>query len=303
MSTSAADHDEDGQDGEPGAATPRRPTTILCDGLVFPEGPRWRDDRLWFSDQHGLSVNTLDAAGILKLVAEVPHGPSGIGWLPDGTLLVVSMDDHRIMRVDDDGLHEYADCSRHMTGAANDMVVDSHGRAYVGNFGFDLFGGGEARTTGLVMVSPKGDVRVVASDLHFPNGTVVTPDGATLVVAETMGQRLTAFDIATDGSLGGRREWAKIQGLPDGICLDAEGRIWVCDPAGGDVMRVAEGGEVLDRVHVSEGNKAVACALGGTDLRTLFVCTSASVLPREAVEQRRGRIESVEVAVPGPGLP
>ncbi|MFN8102940.1 MAG: SMP-30/gluconolactonase/LRE family protein [Acidimicrobiia bacterium] len=303
MSTGAADHDEDGQDGEPGAVAARGPTTVLCDGLVFPEGPRWRDDRLWFSDQHGHTLQTIDLSGNAKVVAEVPRCPSGIGWLPDGTLLVVSMHDHRIMRVDGDGLHEYADCSGHMTGAANDMVVDSHGRAYVGNFGFDLFGGGTPRTTGLVMVSPKGDVRVVAADLHFPNGTVVTPDGATLVVAETMGARLTAFDIAPDGSLGRRREWAKIPGLPDGICLDAEGCIWVCDPGGGDVMRVAEGGEIRDRVQVGGANKAVACALGGPDRRTLFVCTSASVLPAECIKERRGRIECVDVDVPGAGLP
>lgn len=280
-----------------------RTTAIVQENLVFPEGPRWRDGRLWFSDQHDLVVSTLDQDGNLEVVAHVPRCPSGIGWLPDGTLLVVSMDDHRIMRVDGDGVHEYADCSGHMTGAANDMVVDTHGRAYVGNFGFDLFGGAQPRTTGLVMVSPKGDVRVVAADLHFPNGTVITPDGATLVVAETMGRRLTAFDVATDGSLGSRRVWAELQVLPDGICLDAEGCIWVSDPGGGDVVRVAEGGEVLDRVHVSEPNKAVACALGGPDRRTLFVCTSATVLPKDAIKARSGRIESVVVDVPGAGLP
>lgn len=209
------------------------------------------------------------------------------------------MEDHRIMRVDTDGIHEYADCSRHMTGTANDMVVDAHGRAYVGNFGFDLFGGGQPCTTGLVMVSPKGDVRVVAADLHFPNGTVITPDGATLVVAETMARRLTAFRVANDGSLGGRRVWAELDVLPDGICLDGEGCIWVSDPGGGDVVRVAEGGEVLDRVHVNPPNKAIACALGGADGRTLYVCTSATVLPKDAIKARSGRIEAAVVDVAG----
>lgn len=277
-----------------------RTATVLQDGLVFPEGPRWREDRLYFSDQHGYTLLTLDLAGNLKVVAEVPACPSGIGWLPDGTLLVVSMDDHRILRVDGDGLHEYADCSRHMTGAANDMVVDSHGRAYVGNFGFDLFGGGQPRSTGLVMVSAKGKVQVVAGDLQFPNGTVITPDGATLIVAETMGRRLTAFDVHTDGGLGGRRVWAELEVLPDGICLDAEGCIWVADPGGGDVIRVAEGGAVRDRVHVGGDNKAIACALGGPDGRTLFVCTSATVFPKDCISQRAGRIEVCEVEVPGP---
>lgn len=274
--------------------------TVLQDDLVFPEGPRWRDGRLWFSDQHGYALHTLDLAGNLKVVAEVPNCPSGIGWLPDATLLVVSMEDHRIMRVDGDGLHEYADCSRHMTGAANDMVVDNHGRAYVGNFGFDLFGGGQPRNTGLVMVSAKGDVRVVAGDLAFPNGIVITPDGATLIVAETMARRLTAFDVATDGSLGGRRVWAAVEALPDGICLDAEGCIWVSDPGGGDVIRVAEGGEVRDRVHVTGENKAIACALGGPDGHTLFVCTSATIFPKDCIKARSGRIEMCEVDVPAP---
>jgi sugar lactone lactonase YvrE len=278
------------------------PRTLL-DGLCFPEGPRWRDGRLYFSDMHAQSVLTVDLEGKSELVARVEADPSGLGWLPDGRMLVVSMTDRRLLRVEPDGSQsEVADLSALATHHCNDMVVDRQGRAYVGNFGWDLHGGGTPTPANLVMVTPEGETRVVASDLEFPNGTVITDDGGTLIIGETMGRRLTAFDIEQDGTLSGRREWAVLdKALPDGICLDAEGGIWVASPISHGLLRVLEGGEVTDRIAVE--NQAFACMLGGPERRHLFICTAESSGPEETQQARAGRIEVVEVAVPGAGLP
>ncbi len=276
-------------------------TETLLDGLCFPEGPRWRDGRLWFSDMHAQQVLAVDAGGRVETIAAVPEDPSGLGWLPDGRLLVVSMRDRRLLRLDPDGLVPAADLSGVAPFHCNDMVVDASGRAYVGNFGFDLHGGAEPATTTLALVEPDGAVRVVADELRFPNGAVITPDGRTLVIGESFGACLTAFDVAEDGSLSGRREWARMQGaVPDGICLDEEGAIWVASPVSGEVLRLREGGEVTRRIEVE--HQAYACMLGGPERRTLFVCTAASADPAEA-DARTGRIELVEVDVPGAGLP
>jgi sugar lactone lactonase YvrE len=213
---------------------------ILVDGLRFPEGPRWYDGRLWFSDMHSQQVLAVDLDGKTETIVVVPQDPSGLGWLPDGRLLVVSMQDRRLLRLDPGGLVEVADLSELASFHCNDMVVDEKGRAYVGNFGFDLHGGQSPMPTGLVLVAPDGSSRVVAEDLRFPNGTVITPDGRTLIVGETFGGCLTAFDVAEDGSLSGRREWARMdKAVPDGICLDAEGAIWVASRARG--LRVHAG--------------------------------------------------------------
>ena len=274
---------------------------ILVDGLRFPEGPRWRDGRLWFSDMHAQQVLAVDLDGRTETIATVPQDPSGLGWLPDGRLLVVSMRDRKLLRLDPTGLVEVADLSAVATHFCNDMVVDAQGRAYVGNFGFDLHAGEAPVGTNLALVSPDGEVRIAAENLRFPNGTVITPDGRTLIVGETFGGCLTAFDIADDGSLGGRRLWAQLQGaVPDGICLDAEGAIWVASPVGGAVLRLREGGEVLDRIEVEY--EAFACMLGGPERRTLFLCTAAESNPAHT-EIRKGRIEYVEVDTPGAGLP
>jgi sugar lactone lactonase YvrE len=199
------------------------------------------------------------------------------------------------------GLVEHADLSAVASFHCNDMVVDARGRAYVGNFGFDLHGGEQPVATTLALVDPDGSVRVAAEDLRFPNGTVITPDGRTLIVGESFGACLTAFDIAEDGSLSGRREWARMSGaVPDGICLDAEGAIWAASPVGGGVLRLREGGEVTHRVEVE--HEAFACMLGGPERRTLFICTAANSDPDET-SVRSGRIERVEVEVPGAGLP
>jgi sugar lactone lactonase YvrE len=278
-------------------------TTVLVDGLAFAEGPRWHDGRLWFSDQHAHRVMTADLNGNTEVVVEVPGRPSGLGWLPDGRLLIVSMTDRRLLRLDPEGLTGVSDLSRLATYHCNDMVVDERGRAYVGNFGFDLFQ--EEHTfvpAEIVLVDPGGGARIVADNMAFPNGTVITPDGRTLIVAETWGQRLTAFDIESDGSLSNRRVWAEIaESTPDGICLDEENAIWFATPLTGEVLRCREGGEVTHRIRPKR--EAYACMLGGPDRRTLFICTAETMNPDEARERMAASIEIVQVDVPGAGLP
>ena len=279
-----------------------RRTEVLLTGLRFPEGPRWRDDRLWFSDMHSGWVMTVDLAGRGERVVRVAGQPSGLGWRSDGSLLVVSMTDRRLLRFAGGELSELADLSTLADFHCNDMVVDARGRAYVGNFGFDLHARQSPRATRLVLVDEGGEARSVAEDLLFPNGTVLTPDGRTLVVGESFAGRLTAFDVAPDGSLTGRRLWAQLQGaIPDGICLDAEGAIWVASPVSAEVLRVREGGEVVERIGVE--HQAFACMLGGPDRRTLFVCTARDSDPEATAAQRAGRIEIASVEVPGAGLP
>ena len=284
-------------------------TRVLLGGLRFPEDPRWRDGKLWFSDMHAGRVMTLDANGQAETVLTLDDEPSGLGWLPDGRLLVVSMHRRQVLRRDPGGLVVHADLSSVGRFHANDMVVDPHGRAYVGNFGFDLNGGEAQRPTDLALVHPDGRVEVAARDLLFPNGTVLTPSGDTLILGESMGGRLTAFDVAADGRLSNRRVWANLNpqppgpfgpAVPDGICLDAEGAIWVASPISHGVLRVREGGEVVQRIAVE--HQAYACMLGGSDRRTLYICTAAHHDPAKTVDNT-GRIECARVDVPGAGLP
>jgi len=248
-------------------------------------------------------ILTVDLDGWTDTVAQVPALPSGLGWLPDGRLLVVSMEDRRLLRLDPDGLHEVADLSSLAGYHCNDMVVDSKGRAYVGNFGFDIHAEKpEFRKAEILLVEPDGEARVAASDLAFPNGTVITPDGRTLIVGESFGARLTAYDIALDGSLSNRRVWAKLEkAVPDGICLDAEGAIWVASPISSALLRVHEGGKVSERIPVT--TPAIACMLGGPDRRTLFICTAEDTHPARCRANRTSRIETVRVDVPGAGFP
>ncbi len=277
-------------------------TKVLLDGLIFPEGPRWHDGKLWFSDMQGLHVMTVDPAGRSEKIIEVSGSPSGLGWLPDGRLQVVSMLDRRLLRLDVGGLVEVADLSNLASFHCNDMVIDHQGRAYIGNFGFDFAANAPVRPAEIIMVAPGGDARIVAADLLFPNGTVITPDGQTLIVAETFGHRLTAFEIEADGSLVNRRIWAKLDdAYPDGICLDAEGAIWVAAPYPGEVIRVREGGRVTDRLTVS--TRPYACMLGEKDRSTLFICTAGSAIPDEVRTVPGGKIEVFRVEVPGAGLP
>ena len=274
--------------------------TIL-DGLTFGEGPRWHEGRLWFSDFYTHSVIAMDPAGRTETMATVPQQPSGLGWMPDGTLLVVSMLDQKLMKRVGGRLVQHADLSAHAVGPCNDMVADAKGRAWVGNFGFDLFGGEAARTTCVVRVDPDGGVTRAADDLAFPNGSIVTPDGRTLVVGETRGNRLTAFDIAADGALSNRRACAVRRCVSRRHLPDAEGAIWVADPRGRRVVRVFEGGRI-ERVIELVDRGAYACMLGGDDRRTLYVVTNSASGPNVAAA-KSGRIEAIRVDVPGAGLP
>lgn len=272
----------------------------LIDGLVFPEGPRWRGGKLWFSDMLAGRVMTVDLDGQLETIATATGWLSGLGWLPDGRLLVVSMLDRRLLRLEPEGLVEVADLKALTSYMTNDMVVDARGRAYIGEVGFDVHGGAPFKAAALVLVTPDGQARVVDPDLKCPNGAVITPDGRTLIVAESLADRLTAYTIAADGSLGERRVWAAVEGLgPDGICLDAEHCIWVASPMQGLVQRVREGGTVLERFATDI--MPLAPMLGGPDRRTLFICEAPR--PEEAVKSPRGRIEVMTVDTPGVGLP
>jgi sugar lactone lactonase YvrE len=280
-----------------------RSLKTLLDGLAFPEGPRWWDGRLWFSDMHAHEVVAMTPDGARETVYAADGPVSGLGWLPDGRMLVVSMVDRRLLRIEADGravLH--ADLSGLATGNCNDMVVDAAGRAYVGNFGYG-YPQGEVKPAKLARVDPEGRVVVAAEDLIFPNGAIITPDGKTLIVGETFAGRMTAFDIARDGSLSGRRLWAQLPepAVPDGCCLDAGGAIWVASPTTNDVLRLREGGEVVERIVADQG--CYACMLGGEGRKTLYVLTAASSDPAECAAARTGRIEAVDVEVPGAGLP
>jgi sugar lactone lactonase YvrE len=276
------------------------------DGFAFLEGPRWHAGRLWFSDMHAQRVYAASEDGAVEAVARVPECPSGLGWLPDGRLLVVSMEDRKLLRREPDGeLVTHADLSAVATYHCNDLVVDARGRAYVGNFGFDLHTQQKPRAAKLALVQPDGAVSVAASALEFPNGAVITPDGHTLIVAESFGRRLSAFEIdAASGALSKRRVWAALSdgAVPDGICLDAEGAIWVASPMSRELVRVHEGGSVSQRIACGE-RMAIACMLGGADRRTLFALTSTSIEPGECRRTRSARIERLRVDVPGAGLP
>ena len=269
-------------------------TEVLLEGLKFPECPRWHDGKLWFSDMDMLKVMTVNLSRDAKTIIDMPKSPAGLGWLPDDRLLVVSIQDRRLLRLDPDGLTELADLSKIASFYCNDMVVDKQGRAYIGHCGFDLLNMKTFKPADIILVTPDGNARVVADNMAFPNGTVITPDDKTLIVGETLGTRLTAFDIMEDGSLAKRRIWAKLNRPPDGICLDAEGAIWVSSPGSGKVFRVLEGGQITHRVKVS--TQPYACMLGGPDRRTLFVATSSN-------DRSNGKIEIIKVDVPGAGLP
>lgn len=274
----------------------------LLGDIAFGEGPRWRDGRLYFSDFYRHRVMSVTPEGRAEEIVQVPAQPSGLGWDPDGRLLIVSMLDRRLLRLEGSELVAQADLSGVATGPCNDMLVDETGRAYVGNFGFDRHKGEARRAAALALVGPDGRVEAAAHDLEFPNGTVLTPDGRTLIVAETFGARLTAFRRDGDGRLSERRVWADLPGVrPDGICLDAEGCVWVTDPAGDAVLRVREGGEVIDRVSTGSRH-SFACMLGGANRRTLFVITNVGSGP-DIASERAGRIETVRVDVPAAGLP
>src|SRR5436305_10351421 len=245
------------------------PGTVL-DGLVFPEGPRWHNGELYFSDMHAGIVWRLTPEGVANKVVELPTLPSGLGWLPDGSLCIVSMADRRLLKHTSQGLTTIADLSSFTPFPINDMVMDYHGRAYIGGFGFDLNKREPPCPSVLFCVEADGNTRVAADGLLFPNGAVITPDGKTLIVAETFGTKLTAFTIQADGNLTARRVFADLKGIaPDGICLDEQGGVWVACPTTDKIIRVKEGGEVTDTIALP-GRHSYACMLGGTDRRNLY---------------------------------
>lgn len=266
--------------------------------LIFPEGLRWHNGQLWFSDMWDFQVLRADADGTCQTVAEVPGRPSGLGFLKDGTPVVVSMVDRQIYRVIDGQLQSFADLSTLAKGDANDMIVADDAWIYVGNFGYDLFGGAEFAAADLIAISPGGAVTVAAEGLTFPNGMVLLAGGKTLVVAETWANRLTAFTRHADGSLTDRRIFAELgERTPDGLCSDSEDGVWIASFATGEMVRVVDGGEVTDIVNFP-GKRAVACALGGADGRQLFCATYAGAIEDIHTRQRLGAIEVATVRVP-----
>ena len=275
----------------------------FVDGFAFLEGPRWHRGRLWLSDMWGLAVWALRADGAREKIIDVPQRPSGIGFLPDGTPLVVSMADRRLYRIRSGALELHADLSRLASGDVNDLLVDPQGRAYAGNFGYDILRGEAPRPTDLLLVTPDGVARVVARDLVFPNGMVLADGGRTLVVAETFAHRLSAFDVAADGALSGRREFAALgEYTPDGICLDRARGIWVAAFEQGEFLRVEEGGKITHAIDAG-GRRAVACQLGGEDGRTLFCLTFDGTLHEISGGARKARVESARVETAGAGSP
>lgn len=283
--------------------------TVLLEGLAFGEGPRWRDGRLWFSDFYRHAVYTVTEDGTETKVVDVPTQPSGLGWLPDGRLLISSMTDRKVLRLEADGsLAEHADLSGLAGFHVNDLLADASGRAYVGNFGYDLHGDMHTRdiptiladasagNTVLSLVAPDGTVSVAAEDVRFPNGMVLLDEGRTLVLAETLRLQLTAFDVAHDGGLSNRRVWASTapqMTAPDGICADPQGGIWVAPALAPTVLRYAEGGTVTATVETSQ--PVFACALGGGDGRTLFAMTAPESDPAVVDGKALGKIEVARV--------
>ena len=274
----------------------------LLTGLAFGESPRWHDGRLWFSDMGAGEVVAADLDGNRDVIAHVPAMPMGTGWLPDGHMLIVSSRDGLLLRREPGGsLVTHADLSGLASYPWGDMVVDGRGNAYVGNIGFD-FPRGEPGPGTLALVTPDGAARQVADGLLFPNGMAVTPGNSTLILAESYGHRLTAFDIAADGSLSGRRVWAETgDDFPDGICLDAEGAIWYADVAGKHCVRVREGGAVVQTIELDRG--CFACALGGPDGRTLFMMAAEFSDAANMAGPRTGQVITTEAPAPGIGWP
>lgn len=274
---------------------------VILDSLCFGEGPRWRDGHLWMSDMHDQKVLKVSPNGDHEVVVQLADDqPSGLGWLPNGDLLIVAMSSRRLLRFDGNEMSVHADLSDLASGRCNDMVVDKVGRAYVGNFGFDLHNGESQRNAELILVEPDGQARCVNDEVLFPNGTVITPDDSTLIVAETFAGQLTAFDIEADGSLSNRRLWARLPegAVPDGICLDAAGGIWSASPSTNNCIRQVEGGEVTHEIKLERG--AFACMIGADQL---YILTSTTSHPDKCKADRDARVEVYAAPFPAAGLP
>jgi len=276
---------------------------ILMTGLALGESPRWHDDRLWFSDWGAQEIVAVDLAGKSEVIVRMPSLPFCIDWLPDGRLLVVSGREGLLLRREPDGsLVTHADLRGLSHHPWNEIVVDGRGNTYINNIGFD-FPAGEFAPGILVLVTPDGTARQVADDVAFPNGMAVTPDNSTLILAESYASRLTAFDIAADGTLANRRVWAELAGgAPDGICLDTEGAVWYGDVPNKRCVRVREGGEVSRTIELDRG--CFACMLGGVNKRTLFMMAAQWRGPVSMTDgARMGQVLTVEAPAPGVGWP
>ena len=276
----------------------------FASGYTFLEAPRWHQGHLWVSDFFTRRVLKLDLEGNAEVMAVVDGMPSGLGFMPDGTPLVVSQMTHQIFRIRSGGkLELHADLRGISACATNDMIVDARGYAYVGNWGFRL-GVEPPRPTKLALVTPEGKVRVAAEDLLFPNGCAITPDGRRLILAESFASRLTVFDIAADGSLVNRRVWAQLDKryTPDGICLDARGMLWVGNPLVSEFIHVCEGGQIVDVLPTPQ-RWAVACVLGGADRRTLFALTAETSMEDQPKGVSKAFIETINVDTEGAGIP
>ena len=298
-----------------------RDVGVLLEGGSYFEGPRWHEGRWYVSDFYRHAVLAVTGDGRQEIVLEVESHPSGLGWMPDGSLLVVSMKDRTVLRRHPEGAVKlHADLSGLWHAKANDMVVDAGGGAYVGNFGFDIMAGDDPQPTTLVRLEPDGAASVAAEDLLFPNGMVITPDGTTLLVDESLGNRVTAFRILPDGSLADRRVWAQLAptpppGLsfaetlgqlgpaPDGCTLDADGHLWVADALGFRAIRVAPGGKIVDEVRTPNGYGIYACMLGGADGRTLLLCAAPDFAEANRKDTREAMLFTTTVEVPHAGLP
>jgi sugar lactone lactonase YvrE len=269
--------------------------TPLANGFCFGEGPRWFEGLLWFSDMLGEAVHTVNLQGDMTTLGLAGHAPSGLGFRPDGSLLIASTEDRQVLRYDGETVATVADLSGTVPANLGDMVIDDLGRAYVCS---QAFQGGL-----IVRVDPNETSTVVADNLDFPNGMVITPDRQTLIVAESIGRRLTAFTIGPDGSLSDRRTFAdELDGPPDGITLDAEGGVWASMTLANQFERILQGGDVTDRIDMGD-RTAIACTLGGPERRTLFLLSSTDAYPQRLAGTKLSRLDAVTVDVPGAGLP
>lgn len=291
-----------------------REVRVLADGFSVLEAPRWKDGKLFVSDFYTHRVLAFEPDGSYETIVEVPNQPSGLGWDLEDRLLIVSMLDRKVLRFADGKLTVYADLDEYCAGPTNDMVVDRLGRAYVGNFGHP----DELQPTEIVRIDPDGTTSIAAKDVSFPNGACITPDGKTFLLAETFISRISAFEIADDGSLVKRRAWAKFAEpietrslreaasmmpiLPDGICLDADGCLWVACAKGDGAYRVSEGGQIIEKVETGE-QSVYATMLGGEDRTTLYLCCAPPVFTVDHTTARDGTLLACKVDVPGAGLP
>ena len=268
--------------------------TPLANGFCFGEGPRWFEGLLWFSDMLGEAVHTVTLTGATSTLPVPGHAPSGLGFRPDGSLLIASTERREVLRYDGEMVTTIAELGPMVPANLGDMVIDGRGRAYVG---------AQAREGGaIVRIDPDDTATVVADALDFPNGMVVTPDQSTMIVAESVGRRLSAFAIAADGGLTDRRVFADgLDGPPDGLAIDAEGGVWTSMVLANQFERIVEGGEVTDRIEIGD-RMAIACALGGPDGKTLFLLTSADAYPERMVGTKSSRVDAVTVDVPAPGV-